>query len=145
MTVLVNGVDTILKAKEAKTNPAGENVFSQADYGRAADIIEGAKKYRSAYDRKVAAGTATEDDKETVEAVEEAAGKAISKTVKSIASGSNDIAAASEEARFIEYAKSSMDSIKSESARKGVATEVNRIMETSAGKTNLVNGLKTFR
>jgi hypothetical protein len=144
MTVLVNGVDTILKAKETKLNPVGDNVFSQADYASAADIIETAKKYRSVYDRKVAAGTATEDDKATVEAIEEAAGKAISNTVKSIAGGSSDITVSSEEARFIEYARSSTDSIKSESARRGIATEVNRIMETSADKTNLVNGLKTF-
>jgi hypothetical protein len=151
MGVLVNSVGTIIKAKEAAgitINSAKDSVagsFSNEDYAGAAEVIEAAKNYRINYEKKVNAGTATDEDKEIMASFDNAAAKAITRSVKSIASRQSDVEVASEEAKFIEYANNSMDSIKDEGARKGVSTEVTRIMEANPTKTNLSNQIKNMR
>ncbi|OPY69816.1 MAG: hypothetical protein A4E57_00950 [Syntrophorhabdaceae bacterium PtaU1.Bin034] len=147
MTALVNGVDTVIKAKETVTGAAKEkaaSAFAKDDYAGAATVIEAAKDYRTAYEKKVDEGTATEEDKEMMDTLDKAAAKAITGTVKKIASRETDVEAGSEEAKFIEYARTSMGTIKDETLRKGITSEVARIVETSSTKTNLVNRLKTF-
>jgi hypothetical protein len=147
MGVLINSVDTILKAKETAVNLNGVKTgagFSSPEYTNAAEVIDAANKYRGYYEEKVKAGTATEDDKEMAKAMDEAAGKVISNNVKRMAAKDKDIQVASEDAKFMEYAINEAKNIKDEAARKSVSTEARKAAEANATKEILVNRLKEF-
>jgi hypothetical protein len=126
MGVLVNSVDTILKAREVGNLVIERKTptFMLEDYENAKDVIDAANKYRTGYEKRVAAGTATEEDKVVAASMNAAAGMAISKNIKRIAAKESDIAAGSEDARFVEYAKKEMDSIRDETAKKNDEGEV---------------------
>ncbi len=131
---------------EAEVTPPEPSQPAYTDPGLAAEaeVLEGLTTLARAYEAKIAAGTATEDEKKMREELDIRIAETVKSTIAKVSEKEGDITEGSEEERLIKEARNSAALIKNDEVRASLSNDISTLKTSLTGKTVLTTALDGF-
>ena len=137
--------ETVMKVVPPKVDVGYDpGMYGDKDLGAKAGMLRYAVDYVDAVKEREKAGTATREEVEMKNKLEETSGALIKETLQGFGKKQGDLVIGSEEEAFIRVAAGSADKFTNTAVKENLVREVRKIQETSADKTMLSNQLNRF-